>query len=465
MRPRITDKTFYKYLKCPSWISHEMAADGHFRDPLLERLQDDGMLKGKELELLKDRAVEEVTLDDIDEATQKTIELMKQGVETIYRGVLIHEHWVAQPDILERVEGNSEFGDWYYVACDMKRSRHLKDEYKFQGSFYAEILSNIQGVKPVNGYILRADKSVESYSVEEFETQFHLTLDAIEDILDGNKEAHFLTSSCKQSPFFSECTQEALACEDLSVINRIWRKEMHALEDAGIGTIELLANASVDDLSKVQDITMDRLYFLQQQAISHADNKVIRMGEIDLPEEDGVALVVDIESDPLRDADYLFGVLLVKGDEQTYHAFLAKDPSEEERAWLDFIEFLKPYISANLYHYGWYEEEVFRRMGEKYGVPDDVKKMFEENMIDVLVRMREKVIFPMSFYSLKDVAKFMGFSWRHPEASGLNSVLWYDKWIVDGDKQALQDIVDYNEDDVRATWLVRNWAITESNGP
>lgn len=459
MRHKITEQTFYKYLKCPSWISHEMASDGHFRDPLLEKLQDDGLLREKELELLQDRKLEEVDLDDIDEAAQRTIELMKQGTETIYKGVLVHGHWVARPDLLERVEGKSAFGDWYYVACDMKRSRHLKDEYQFQGSFYAEILSKIQEVKPVKGYVLRTNGEVESYSIEEFEKQFHLTLDAIEDILDGNKEAHFLTSGCKQAPYFSQCVQETKECQDLSIINRIWRKEMYSLQDAGISTVEEFADATADDLSNVKDITMDRLYFLQQQAISLADNRVIRMGELNFPAEDGPVLVVDIESDPMRDSDYLFGVLLVNGEMQTYHAFLAENPSEEGRAWLDFIEFLKQYPDANIYHYGWYEEEVFRRMGEKHGVPDEIKKQFEEKMIDVLVRMREKVIFPMSFYSLKDVAKYLGFSWRHEEASGLNSVLWYDKWITDGDRQALQDVVDYNEDDVRATWLVRNWAI------
>lgn len=457
MQHRITEQSFYKYLKCPSWLVRE-AREGDLREALMEKLQDDGLLREHELELLKDREVEEVNLDDLDEASLRTLELMRAGADTIYKGVLIEGRWVGRPDILEKVEGESALGDWYYVACDIKRSRHLKDEYKFQGCFYAELLAKIQGVKPVQGYVMHADGKVDGYMIEEFESQFYLTLDSIEEILDGHEEAHFLTSGCKQTPWFSECKVDTKECDDLSLINRIWRREMHSLEDAGIDTVSKLADASVSDLQKVKDLSMDRLYFLQQQAISLVENRVVRMGEIDLPEENEVALVIDIESDPLRDADYLFGVLVVDGDTQTYHPFLAKEPSKEGENWMAFVNFLEDYEGANIYHYGWYEEEVFRRMGEKYGVSDKVKKMFDENMIDVLMRMRERVIFPMSFYSLKDLAKFIGFKWTREDASGPASVLWYEDWLRTGNEDALNDVVKYNEDDVRATWLVRTWA-------
>ena len=459
MQPRITEQSFYKYLKCPSWISRELREGEDLRKALMQKLQDDGLLRQKELELLEGREVEEVDLDDLDEAVQRTLELMKEGAETIYKGVLTHGHWVGQPDVLEKVEGQSNFGDWYYVACDIKRSHHLKDEYKFQGAFYAEILTKIQGIKPIQGYVMFADGAVESYLLEEFYTQFQLTLDEIERILEGEKKPHFLTSGCKQAPYFTECQAETKECDDLSLINRIWRSEVTALQEIGIQTVTDLADASVEDLRRAADVTWDRLYFLQQQAISLAENRVIRIGEVEFPQEDGLVLVVDIESDPLRDLDYLFGTLVIDGDDQTYHSFLAKNTDQEEENWSQFVSFLEDYPAASIYHYGWYEEAVFRRLGEKYGVPDSIKQHFEEDMVDLLTRMREKVIFPMPFYSLKDIAKYLGFKWRREDASGAESVLWYEAWLRDKDEQALQDVLDYNEDDVRATWFVRNWIL------
>ncbi|MFH1712274.1 MAG: TM0106 family RecB-like putative nuclease [Patescibacteria group bacterium] len=459
MKNYITEQSFYKYLKCPSWIPREIKRGEDLREALMQKLQDDGLLRDKELELLKDRNINEIGIDDIDEATQRTIELMKRGAETIYKGVLTHGRWVARPDVMEKVEGKSRFGEYYYIACDIKRSHHMKDEYKFQGAFYAELLQKIQDLKPIKGYVMFADGTVEGYLHEEFETQFQLTLDSIEQILDGEEESHFLTSGCKQAPFFSECQLETKECDDLSLLNRVWRSEVQSLRDSGIETVTKLADASMGDLKRVSGLTMDRLYFLQQQAISLIDDRVIRMGEIELPEENGPALIIDIESDPLRDSDYLFGVLVVDGNDQTYHPFLARDPLEEKAAWDEFTNFLKDYSQSNIYHYGWYEVDVFRKLVGKYGAPEEVRRQFEENMIDLLTRMREKIIFPMPFYSLKDIAKFLGFKWSRDDASGAESVLWYEEWLTGQDENVLQDILDYNEDDVRATWFIREWII------
>ncbi len=79
-------------------------------------------------------------------------------------------------------------------------------------------------------------------------------------------------------------------------------------------------------------------------------------------------------------------------------------------------------------------------------------------MSDVLTKLREHVIFPLSFYSLKDVAKYLDFHWRTTEASGMDSIGWYEAWLERGDASALQQTIDYNEDDVRATWHVLDWA-------
>jgi len=335
----------------------------------------------------------------------------------------------------------------------------LKEEYIFQGVFYAEMLHKLQGVRPVKGYVTHEDGKVSEYMIQEYYTKFHLVLDDIEDILDGKKPKHFLTSGYKQSPYFYEFLKEVQECDHLSLLNRVWKSEVSALEMAGFDTVTKLADASLADLKAVKGVSMDRLYFLNQQAVSHKEDRVITIGDVDLPVEDGVTLVIDIESDPMRDVDYLFGVLVVDGDDEVYHPFLAETPEQEKENWLNFVDFLKGYSGANIYHYGWYEFDVFKKLVERYGAPEEVKRMFENQMIDILTRLRGHVIFPMPFYSLKDVAKHIGFNWRTKNASGPDSVLWYEAWLEHGDKKALRDTVEYNEDDVRATWLLYKWAI------
>ncbi len=454
----ITEKSFYKYLKCPSWLLRE-SEHGKPDDALLELLQDEGLLPEKERALLKDREMSEVNLDDVDEAAVKTLELMKEGVATIYKGVLQHGRYIGRPDVLERVEGKSDFGDYYYIAADIKRSSQLKNEYKFQGVFYAELLHRLQGMKPIQGYVIHGNGEIDNYFIEDFESQYHLTLDEIERILDEKEDAIFLTSGCKQSPWFHDCVARAENCRSLSLLNRIWKSEVYSLRKIGIETIDDLANAKPDILKTAPDLTMDRSYFLQQQAISLADGKIITIGNVDLPEPTKTVLVIDIETDPLHDAHYMFGVLVVDGSSEDYIVFTAERPEDEEENWNRFVQFLRQYAGSQIYHYGWYEVDVFRRLVQKYDAPDAVQDMFEDDMVDLLTHMRGHVIFPSPFYSLKDIAKFLGFNWRIKDASGLDSILWYEKWLETGDRSFLKDIEEYNEDDVRATWFVRNWVV------
>jgi uncharacterized protein len=428
------------------------------REPIMQKLQDEGLLRERELELLENRKIAEVDLDDIDEASQRTMELMKRGEQTIYKGVLTFHNWVGRPDVLERVEGKSNFGSWYYVACDIKRSRHLKDEYRLQGAFYAEILEKIQGIRPIQGYVLHTNGEIEGYLINEVLTNFHLTLDSIERILEGEKPPVFLTSDCKQSPYFSECRAMAMECDDLSLINRLWRSEADALKQAGIPDLSTLALASKEQLNAVSGIAHDRLVFLSKQAEALKENKIIKLHNIDLPENTEIELVIDIESDPLRDIDYMFGVLKVEGESQTYHSFFAKDHTEVEKMWLEFVAFLEKYPTANIYHYGWYETDVFRKFIERFGASNEVEQRLTYSTIDLLPILRESIIFPLPFYSLKDIAKYLGFKWRSADASGLDSVLWFHDYCKNNDKESIHKIMDYNEDDVSATWFLIDWA-------
>lgn len=457
----ITKHTFYKYLKCPSWVAHE-AREGHFSDGLKTRIQQDGLLFGVEAEIVTKRGpVEDVHSDDLEEAQEKTLSAMKLGVQTIYGGTLIHKHYVAQPDLLEKVQGRSAFGDYYYVAVDIKRSRRIKPEYKLQGCFYADVLLVIQGVKPVDGYVMHADGSIDSYRLEEAEVEYRLTRHNIERILDGEETPHFLTSDCKQSPWFHVCKEDTVKCDDLSLINRIWRSEIDSLRQAGIEKFSDLVAISAKELKeKVTGITADRLEYLHLQATALHEYKTIRVGGLEL-EPKGREFYVDIESDPLRDCDYLFGVLVVEdGKVLEYKKFLATKPADEAVAWSDFLDFIDSDSAAPIIHWGQAERFTFSTLAKKYKTEEGRLESLLSRSIDLLEKIRTAIIFPLSFYSLKDIAQYLGFNWRHSDASGLNSVLWYEDWLTTGNKLALEDIINYNEDDVRATWFVLNWART-----
>ena len=458
----VTGNHFYRYVSCPSWVYRDAYVDAKELHPLLHALHEQGLLPEVKRALLEGRDHEEVDVEDHDEAFVRTLALMKSGVQTILHGALVHGRYVARPDVLERVEGRSRFGDYYYVACDIKSLRKLRRDVMFSGAFSADVLHLIQGVKPNQGYMMTPDGLVLSFVLADVEEEYHLTLHRIERILAGEEPSEFLTSRCKATPWFSDCKGSVEGCDDLSRINRIWREEATRIKEAGYETVDAFAREKPNRLpDRIPNIDAVRLRLLHAQANVLVAGRHRVLGPVTFPKAP-VELFFDVEADPLRDLEYLFGVLAVRDREETFHPFLAKTPREQKDAWEQFVNFVASERGMPIYHWGWYEVDVVRRLGAKYDTAPDVIEEIIERMIDLLALLRPNVLFPLSFYSLKDVAGYTGFSWRAPDASGANSVLWYEDWLAFEDEAKLRKILEYNEDDVRATAHVKAWVEREA---
>ena len=60
-------------------------------------------------------------------------------------------------------------------------------------------------------------------------------------------------------------------------------------------------------------------------------------------------------------------------------------------------------------------------------------------------------MWPTRDHSIKTLAKFLGFSWRDTDPSGAASIEWYQRWTEQRDPAIKSRILEYNEDDCRAT--------------
>ena len=60
-------------------------------------------------------------------------------------------------------------------------------------------------------------------------------------------------------------------------------------------------------------------------------------------------------------------------------------------------------------------------------------------------------MWPTNDQSIKTLAKYLGFEWRDTDPSGAESIEWYHRWVEGGDELVKQRILEYNEDDCRAT--------------
>lgn len=468
-QPKLAAEHFYKFFQCPHWIWYDIYGDAQKRKsipPIIDMIYKGKMAVAGE-KLREHKKFEEIKPElyrDIEEAFLATLELMKRG-KNIYHGALMFENWAGIPDLLEARPGKSELGDWHYVVYDVQSSLDLRDEYKFQLIFYSLMLERLQGVRPKEAYVIDPQGNERSFKVDEFIDQFHLTREQIEKVLEGEKPAPFLKSSCKRTPWYSLCLSETQGCNDVSLVYKISQADQRRLYGIGVKTVTDLARADVNELqNQLEDWPFDKIVrFVNQAKVLNTNEPVIlRKGNFPEVEHE---IYFDIESDPTRDIDYLLGYLVKnKSGQVKYDYFLAKDKSEEPQIWKQFLDFLANLENFVIYHYAYYERQVFDRLALRYGAPTVLVDKFKENTIDLHQKLVDTAVLPLYFYSLKDVAGYLGYKWDDPEAGGAESVVWYNNWL---DKKDLPDrqagsaimkkIIKYNEDDVRATLLIKEW--------
>jgi predicted RecB family nuclease len=81
--------------------------------------------------------------------------------------------------------------------------------------------------------------------------------------------------------------------------------------------------------------------------------------------------------------------------------------------------------------------------------------------VDIHRVVSKELVWPTEDLSLKSLAKYARFMWRDETPGGANSVAWYRQQLEEGDSplgdELRQRLLDYNEDDVAATWELREF--------
>jgi predicted RecB family nuclease len=72
---------------------------------------------------------------------------------------------------------------------------------------------------------------------------------------------------------------------------------------------------------------------------------------------------------------------------------------------------------------------------------------------DVVLKHTE---WPLSSYSIKDLATYLGFKWRDETPSGALSIQWYNEYSQTREPAILKRIMEYNEDDCKAMMILKD---------
>jgi predicted RecB family nuclease len=143
------------------------------------------------------------------------------------------------------------------------------------------------------------------------------------------------------------------------------------------------------------------------------------------------------------------------GDREGWQAFLAA--SEGILAEHGDIPFV---------HWAPYEKNKLSLYIERFGDRRRIAERVRAGCFDLLVAVREAFALPVPGYSLKVIEKLAGFQRTMEEYGGNWSIAQYLRAAASDDESFRRTVMDtilrYNEEDLRATWAVLQWARAEA---
>ncbi len=438
--------------------------------------------------------------EDWEAGAKATIKLMEQGRDCIAQPVLLVHNdegvtLLSSPDLLIKQPGHSKFGDWMYIPLDIKFGRRPKADYQIISAFHCQVLAAIQEVWPNTAWLILRRQSAYAVTLDRWLPVMVEVLGDCMETMQSRQEPEVFISrqKCDLCHWYNSCYAIAQSQQHISLLPGVSPKRYRELQELEIGTIELLAQTQISilepifgaeiacDLVQQAQATIQNRAILRQHYHTLSPSSPLQNGSStgsvlefangkmphllksrDILPSASVELFFDIEAQPELNLDYLLGILVIDHSTQSqrFHPLLAEYPHNEASIWEQFLELVWLYPDAPIFHFSAYEAETVKRLAKLYHTPLSRLKPLLSRFVDVHQRVMSTVLLPVESYSLKHLARWLGFEWRDATITGSQCVLLYDQWLATGDRSLLDRIQSYNEDDCRATYLLKNWLST-----
>jgi predicted RecB family nuclease len=426
-----------------------------------------------------------------EEKEKATIEAMERGDELIYSGRIKHGNLLGIPDLLKRdkngyVPGDIKSGAGMEGASDLEVGKPKK-HYAVQLALYTDILEQTGYLSKRTPFVWDIHNREIEYNLDDLqgyrdqETLWDYYRDSreeVENIVNQKiKTRPALSAKCKLCHWRSLCKKEIEKSNDLTLIPELGRSTRDKLM-MSVSTVQDMAAVDIKLLNR--EIKIPRLGFgtLQKfqtraKLLSDPESKPVITGRINFPEA-STELFFDVETDPMRDLCYLHGFVIRKNQDnvtEEYVPFFADHPDEqdEKEAFAQAVEFIQTNQPCRMYYYSKYERTIWRKLQEKYPEvieSEEIEHLFSSDVsVDLYFDViKKKTEWPTNDLSIKTLARYLGFNWRDEDPSGASSIEWYHCWVEKKDEKIKQRILDYNEDDCRATRVLLDGIMEKVKG-
>ncbi|MGE4579125.1 MAG: TM0106 family RecB-like putative nuclease [Desulfuromonadales bacterium] len=414
-------------------------------------------------------------------AAEATKRAMAEGVPVIFQGCLHSPEFVGYVDFLRRVDHPSGLGNFSYEVVDTKLARSPKAKFIIQLCLYSDLLSVDQGFLPHNIHVVLGDRTEQSYRLADYYRYYRSVKARFLERMKGGLASTYPEpcAHCDLCHWRNLCQEQWTQDDHLCQVANITKIQIDKLRSGGITTLAGLAQLKPDDhVPTMQDATFQRL---RRQAALQLERRetgkdLFELLETDpaetkgfrrLPHPDPGDLFFDMEGDPLEEGglEYLFGVYYHDDGQPKFQPFWAHSRQEERQAFQDFMAFvmdrLARYPNMHIYHYAPYEETALKRLMSLHGTCEaEVDHLLRsEKLVDLYKVVRESLLASEPRYSIKNLETFYMEKRTGEVTNAGASIVFYEHWKETRDPALLKQIHDYNEDDCRSTYLLREWLL------
>lgn len=473
--PSIKAHIIQNFTESPINVWCDYHADANNKDPITE-FQELMFSYGKEHhnfvnETLFANAVNLPFTSEADGFMQ-VLELMNEEAEGILDMPLICKDLdiSGRPDIIRKVlDKSSVFGSHSYEIIEIKSAKNIKTSHILQAAIYNRMIGEIQEFTPPIFYVINADLEEFPYYAEEWDEQLDETIQQLINVINGEKIAPTLRGA--RWPWESYVNTLAIDANDASLIPGIKSKRREQLVDAGYKTVNEIAKATTEDLADIKGIGDSTAYKMIACAQALSSKSIISKQPVPEFTRAGTEVFIDLEGSNLYQSEsgaamvnYLIGtVVRTHNSADEFISFFADSPNQEADNTKSFFEWASSLENPVFYHWHSYEKTQLQSMGEGFNIDNESVQFVLDRLIDLRPIILKAYAFPIYKEGLKEIAKYLGFSWILDDVDAMGSIALFTKFVESEGKdiESKTKILTYNEDDCQATKFIFDWFTSE----
>jgi len=389
-----------------------------------------------------------------------TRSLLSVGYPLILEATFEDERLHLQFDGIMKVDGASAIGPFHYAPILFYAGQTIRQPQKQLLEVYAVVLEALQDRAPRVGIVFHKGHTEARVRLSPDAPTLQNVLQNLKRIPGGDIPALRLNDHCQICEFRQQCHAQAVKEDNISLLRGISDTEIMRLRSKGIFTVNQLSYTFRSRRIAKRAKTTSTPHHFALQALAIRENKVFVHGNPTLccP---GTRAYLDIEGTPDTRSYYLIGLMTVaENGAETYHAFWADDEISEVNIFIELLDQLDRMGRYSLIHFGNYEIKALRQIRQK--LPVAYQSKIDEailHSLNILSIIGPYVYFPTYSNSLKEIARYLKFDWSDPSSSGLQSLVWRQKWLQ-GERSYKDKLLQYNRDDCDALRKVTEFVET-----